>query len=194
MDPDHEWQIVEKFLKYFYTHNFDDESVIVVESPSENPPEAALLIAVKMYIIADKYDVQKLKILAAEKYTAAVPRFSKSIFFISSLRLLYEETTEDDRMLKDVAIQEAACQTSHLLSQPEFLAMCSQRGEISLDILKAASSGGAGVQTLDVLTLSPNTYPVICAWHNTSSCVVIDHIGYYCVRKGSHEGYLLFKD
>jgi len=57
--------------------------------------------------------------------------------FTSSLKLLYAETPETDRLLKDVAIKAAASHVKELVNQAECVDLCRKNGEIAFDMLKA---------------------------------------------------------
>lgn len=58
--------------------------------------------------------------------------------FVASLKLLYEETLEDDRLLKDVAIKTAGKHAIELYGRDDFNTLCREQGEIALDALKAS--------------------------------------------------------
>jgi len=78
-----------------------------------------------------------LKTLAKEKYKSAVSTAWNYSSFISSLKLLYAETPESDRLLKDVAIQAAADHVEELVKSSDFVGLCQANGEIGIDVLKA---------------------------------------------------------
>jgi hypothetical protein len=69
--------------------------------------DTSLLINAKVYVIADKFDIQPLKQLAETKYKEGLPGHWNSASFVSSLKLFYEETPDDDRALKDFAMNAA---------------------------------------------------------------------------------------
>lgn len=56
----------------------------------------------------------------------------------ASIKILYEETPENDRMLKDVAIKFAASSVEKFLDRGEFVTLCKERGDVSLDLLKSS--------------------------------------------------------
>ena len=200
-----EGKILEKFLLYFYIKDFEDGAKLVENTMSGNPsesggldqgyphwaksiftsrfasgpdpPDSALLVSVKMYIMGDKYDVQDLKELAVQKYAAAtlVPHPESSKFFACSLALLYDETTENDRMLKDVAVREAGRRVEELVEDPDFASICGPRAEIIFDILKASvtSSVAASSPPFVILAQSaPQTLQApFCPWHRSVYCI-----------------------
>lgn len=101
-------------------------------------PAEAVLINTKVYIIGDKYDIQPLKDLAAKKYGEALPNHWNSAPFVASLKLVYEETLENDRPLKDLAVKTAAKHAKELTDRGEFASLCKENAEITFDVLKAS--------------------------------------------------------
>jgi len=99
---------------------------------------AALLVNAKVYIIADKYDLQDLKALAKNKYEEVVPENWNSTTFVASLKLLYEDILESDRLLKYVAVETAGEHAKELVDRGEFVALCSEHGELAFDVLKSS--------------------------------------------------------
>lgn len=93
---DDEPDIVQRMLHFLYINYYVDTCAETVNGQ--------LLINTKMYIIGDKYMVDKLKSLAIEKYRKALVSHWNSDAFSASLKLLYDNTTHDDRSLKDVCI------------------------------------------------------------------------------------------
>ncbi|TVY83182.1 hypothetical protein LSUE1_G003669 [Lachnellula suecica] len=110
-----------------------------IASEASTPQSAAALFTnAQVFVIADKYDIQGLKELATKKYTELVSNNWNSEYFVNSLKLLYEETPESDRLLKNVAITTAGKQTKELVDRGEFAALCKENGEIAFDVMKAS--------------------------------------------------------
>ncbi|CAG8971152.1 hypothetical protein HYALB_00010127 [Hymenoscyphus albidus] len=108
---------------------------------STNPPKythnnLALLQNAKLYIMAEKYDVQPLKFLAEQKYTVLAPSTWNSPSFITSLRLLYEGTSESDSLM-NYAIRIASHHVSILIDRPDYALLCKDHGELGFEIMKA---------------------------------------------------------
>lgn len=120
--------IVEKLIQILYTRDYDDGK--------SRPDGEALITNIALYVAGDKFDVAALKTLA-EKDESAVAVAWKSVSFIPSLRLLYAETPESDRLLKDVAIKAAASHAKELVKNNEFMKLCKENGEIGADVLEA---------------------------------------------------------
>jgi hypothetical protein len=98
----------------------------------------ALITAVKFYIIADKYDVPPLKLLSATKYQALLPLHWNSKPFTESLQIIFDGTTENDRLLKDVAVNFAGRKSKELMERSEFVSLLKGDGEMAVEILKAS--------------------------------------------------------
>lgn len=80
--------------------------------------------------------VVALKTLAKEKYESTVSTSWNCTSFTSSLKLLYPETPETDRLLKDFAIKASASHVRELVKSPEFARLCQQDWGIGFDVLK----------------------------------------------------------
>jgi len=203
---DDEPEVVAQMIKWLYTEDYEDRSAAVI--PRINTPAAhtttrsrasrltssnqtststssttvpsgtGLLFNTKMYIIADKYDLYPLKELANVKYGNALSAQWDSSEFVESLKLLYEETMENDTLLKDVAIKLAGEHAKELLDRREFVALCEENGTIAVEVLRRA---------IAALEFSkPN-----CPWHQITNCVTpsnnqIGWGGYWkCTTNGS---------
>lgn len=105
-----------------------------------------LIVNTKIYICAEKWDIPKLKTLSAKKFKAHLAREGNSSSFSSSLGLMYEETPENDRLLKDVAIKYAADNYPMLVKLGEFGKLCRERGNIAFEILQAIPAQGSSVK------------------------------------------------
>lgn len=114
----------------------DADSDIRIISPD------ALVILVKVYITADKYDIPALSQLSKSKYELLLPQHWNSAALSSSLRLLFDETREEDRLLKEVAIHFASTKMSELIERMDFIDLVRENGEIGLELLKACFQGG----------------------------------------------------
>lgn len=70
------------------------------------PLSDALLSNVLVYILAEKYEIPTLKMLAARKYEKVMPLEWDNVYgsFIASLSLMYAQTPATDRVLKDIAV------------------------------------------------------------------------------------------
>ena len=126
-------------------HKKSGRTIAFVPSSITAPPSGhsqfsagALLTNTRVFVIADKYDIQGLKQLATKKYKVAVPNAWNCTEFFGSLRLLYEETLESDRLLKDVAVKTAGKHVKDLVDRGEFAALCRLNGELGFEILRAS--------------------------------------------------------
>lgn len=82
--------------------------------------------------------MQPLKELAKGRYKRLVPLAWNSASFVSSLKLLYKETPDSDRILKSIAVQVAWEHMKELINRGDFAALCKEIGEISFDVLKVS--------------------------------------------------------
>jgi hypothetical protein len=99
---------------------------------------------IALYVAGEKFDVAALKTLAKKKYESLLPTTWNSASFITSLSLLYAETPESDRVLKDVAVKVAASHVKELVKSNGFIELCKENGEIGADALKACFLSDVG--------------------------------------------------
>lgn len=131
LEDDHP-DTIEKFIRFLYTQQYDDGQ--------SQAGSQALHTNTALYITGEKFDVVTLKALAKEKYESAVSAAWNCASFTSSLKLLYAETPETDRLLKDVAVKAAPGHLKELVELEDFAELCKNNGEIAFDILRACSS------------------------------------------------------
>jgi hypothetical protein len=93
--------------------------------------------------MADKYDVLVLKQLAADKFAEVLPDEGRTKSLTESLELMFDQTLEGDRLLKDMAINYAAGHYKELASMPEFEEMCRGNGDIGFEIMRSAANDAA---------------------------------------------------
>lgn len=146
-------------IKFFYTQDYDD---------------GAPLTNVQLYIMSDKYDIQPLKVFAAKKYEEIIPGEWNTPSFAASLKLLYDQTLDSDRMMKDMAIKLAGHHATKAADPTEFMALCTERSDIAYDVLKFAMDAmytmksesevkpcpSCGIDTIAWVKINPNPYDV----------------------------------
>lgn len=96
----------------------------------------SLLVNAKIYIIADKYDIQALKEWAVAKYKEVLPATWNSPSFIESASLVFEKTLESDRMLREVIIRKASENAKALFDRGEFVALLQSHGDFAAEVLR----------------------------------------------------------
>ncbi|TVY58984.1 hypothetical protein LCER1_G001220 [Lachnellula cervina] len=126
-------------------------------------PSEPLITVVKVYIIADKYDVPALKKLATTKYKDLLQTAWDSESFSQSLELLFDQTMENDRMLKDVAIEFAGGKAQELMERQDFVSMIKENGNIGAEIFKASLAALSKVRAASApMAQLPNPACVSC--------------------------------
>jgi hypothetical protein len=111
------------------------ESIPAVEPPAELNA-SSLVVNAKAYIIADKYNIGSLKERAVTKYKQVLPTIWNSASFVESARLVFENTPESDRMLREVIIQKASENAKALFDRGEFVALLQTHGDFSMEVLR----------------------------------------------------------
>jgi hypothetical protein len=112
-------------------------------------------------IIGDLFDIQGLKDLAKKKFEGAIPSF------VESMKLLYEENVDANRLLKDVAIKVAGEHVKELVDRGELLFFERRRVQLLLMYFKV------------YLTSVPKLYSCGTSTY-VSAAGYLDNYGYYC--------------
>ncbi|KAF8853777.1 hypothetical protein BDZ45DRAFT_64972 [Acephala macrosclerotiorum] len=109
------------------------------EPPTEDLSKG-LITAADVYIVADKYDVEGLKVLACNKYKALCGYYWNDEHFIESLSLIFDNTpdTNETDMLRVVALNAAVLHAKELLGKESFQELCQCRGDIATAVLIAS--------------------------------------------------------
>lgn len=103
--------------------------------PPIQPPKTALLVNVKLYVIADKYDIPTLKKFAQDKYTEIVKAHWDTDEFMRSAEITFERTLAGDA-LRGVVVSTAARHAQTLVEKKEFAEMLAEHGEVAVEVLK----------------------------------------------------------
>lgn len=109
---DNEPFIVGKMIDFLYAIDYDDHPTTSLAEPAKQATDAhnpaSLLINAKVCIIADKYELKVLRELACTKYKEALPNAWNTSIFSESASLVFDNTVETDRMLRDVIFRIAS--------------------------------------------------------------------------------------
>jgi hypothetical protein len=122
----------EETVEYAEHDNLTEDSAVSILE--YNP--LSLVTNVKAYIIADKNEIKALKKLASTKYQQVVLKSWNSPAFAESALLVYENTMESDRAIRDVIVQTASDNVKALLDRGEFIEFLNSHGELATEILK----------------------------------------------------------
>ncbi|KAF2810732.1 uncharacterized protein BDZ99DRAFT_386582, partial [Mytilinidion resinicola] len=99
-----------------------------------------LVFHAKMYALADKYNVKGLKLLAQERFTAAVETGWTHEEFPAATRVVFETTLDTDVGLREPLVK-VLLEHSALLDQPEVEAVVKDIPGLAYDLLKRHRSG-----------------------------------------------------
>jgi hypothetical protein len=144
--PEDELDIFERFVNFLYKENYNDNTKIATATSTRSSTHQtlpgipqALVLNAKVYVMAEKCDVSELKKLATVKYKAALQNEWNSPALAASLKVLYRETPEKDRLLKDVAMEFIGGHMKDLADRGEFMDLCKERHDFCLDLVKATA-------------------------------------------------------
>lgn len=130
---DDEPGIVGKMMNFLYTLDYDDHRST---SSARAFDPASLLVNAKVYIIADKYEIEALKKLACLKYEQVLSNTWNTSNFSESASHVFENTVETDRILRNVIVQVASDNVMALLDRGEFVELLKRHGDIAAEILR----------------------------------------------------------
>ncbi|TVY45342.1 Kelch repeat and BTB domain-containing protein [Lachnellula occidentalis] len=141
---DDELEIVEVMVGFLY------EQCLELKATETN---SLLLLAVKMYVIGDKYDIGALQEEAKNKFEEFAGQTWGDASFIPALGFIYSQTP--DRVLKDIVIKVVTAHIDKFLAKKEFTDLCEGIAALALDVLKATRESGdkrknSSIDELDV--------------------------------------------
>ncbi|CZR56333.1 uncharacterized protein PAC_06221 [Phialocephala subalpina] len=139
--------IVDCMIRFLYTNDYSytekAESVPVANTGFFHRIYSGetLVTNAKVYVLAEFLDLPALKKTAAEKFASHLAREGLSPGFTESLRIMYSETPESDRDLKDLALGYALQHAAGLLEREDFAAFCKDKEskEFTFEMLKATT-------------------------------------------------------
>ncbi|KAF2810733.1 uncharacterized protein BDZ99DRAFT_519417 [Mytilinidion resinicola] len=104
---------------------------------SKRPSEAnlGLVFHAHMYALADKYNIEGLKLIAKVRFTGDVQEGWSHEEFPDAIRIVYDTTPEMDLGLRD-AIVDVLLKNSSLLDKKEIEAVVKKIAELSYELLK----------------------------------------------------------
>ncbi|CAG8950318.1 hypothetical protein HYFRA_00006811 [Hymenoscyphus fraxineus] len=138
-------EIVDCFIEFLYTEDYTMETKTPAVESLESTIDldrSELLLHSYMYTIADKYMVEKLCALAAQRFKSTISKAGEKDLhtFTSVLKAVFEGSSEDDRVLKDLCIA-FSCEWYRKLGEREdFRNFCRANGDVCLEILDKQSA------------------------------------------------------
>ncbi|KAI9810218.1 MAG: hypothetical protein M1826_003694, partial [Phylliscum demangeonii] len=145
---DDELPSVRRMINYLYKLDYSDECE--PQSPSSGDEEAAgdqgtsstnpaessaLAVNASMYAFADKYQIPGLKVLSKQKFCRTVPVEWNNESFSHVVRVVYEDTMQKDRGLRDLVARVAKDNIQALRGRGEFKSVLSEVHDFTLDLL-----------------------------------------------------------
>ena len=146
----------EETVEYAEHNNLTEDSAVSILE--YNP--LSLTTNVKVYIIADKNEIEALKKLVGTKYQQAVLESWNSPAFAESALLVYENTMESDRAIREVIVQTASDNIKALLDRGEFIELLNGHGELATEILKKLVASGNLINGFHVNSAVPSEFSI----------------------------------
>ncbi|KAI1370746.1 BTB/POZ domain-containing protein [Hypoxylon crocopeplum] len=121
------WRVFE----YMYTGNYSDEpsKVFGVEDDDE------LAKDVRVYVTADFFLMDELKVYALERFESKLQRLWVSGLFVDYIREVYNSTNESKKKLRDAVTQVAKERLSDLWLKKAFQSLVGEVGDFAVDLL-----------------------------------------------------------
>ena len=98
--------------------------------PNQAQASEVLLTHVKVYIIADKYDIKALHSLAATRYSDHLTNAWSIDALVSSLLLIYQGTPRSDTQLRNTVIKVVGAHLEELIRIEAFKDLCQTNAEL----------------------------------------------------------------
>jgi hypothetical protein len=87
-----------------------------------------------------KYEIQALKDLAVAKYKHVLLETWNSFTFTESALLVYNNTVETDRMMRDAIVEGASKNVKTLLDRGEFVDLLKSQSDLAVKVLRKVVS------------------------------------------------------
>ncbi|KAF1993612.1 hypothetical protein P154DRAFT_477289 [Amniculicola lignicola CBS 123094] len=165
--------VVEAMLQFMYTFDYN------ASGSAENSP-SPMVFNVKMYAVAEKYDIPALKSQSKHKFETTVETCWKMDDFSYAVAQIYNSTPSTDRGLRKVATEAACEHINELLPKQGFRDVLDETVGFASDIaqLLAKNLKGKQKQSEGRKYQCPNC-------HNQWEAVLPLQSTYYCIRCGS---------
>ncbi|KAH8654088.1 hypothetical protein BGZ60DRAFT_533176 [Tricladium varicosporioides] len=144
---DDELDIVALALEYLYTNDYSWPKSSVQNSEEimrtcgrvghTEEEQNQFVVHAKLHIFADKYMIDGLKDVTADKFKRALPVFGHKPSFLKALGLIYQELPGTDTNLKDYAVKFAAKSYVRFTNNPQFIEICESNGELAAHLMVA---------------------------------------------------------
>lgn len=111
--------------------------VTITQGPPLPPSKpSSLLFNSRMYILADKYMIPSLKSLAHEKLVQGLKLHWNDQVFTTVAETLWENTPDDDELVRDAITAAAAININILLDREEFVDFLEDHGDFAVEVMK----------------------------------------------------------
>ncbi|KAI1042124.1 hypothetical protein LB505_007255, partial [Fusarium chuoi] len=103
------------------------------ESPADS---SAMIFHAKVYQIADKYNIEALKRLAATKYSTSIDAGWEMDCFPDAIELAYTTTPPGDQILRKIAVKVVIKRIGALMNQDVFCKTLSVNPDLAADLIR----------------------------------------------------------
>lgn len=121
---------VEAMLRFLYGSGYD---VVNTDDPTHLTP---ILFHIRVYAIADKYDIPTLKLRAQEKFNNVIMNFLKTDEFARVIAEIYSTTVPTDRGLRDKVVELAYVYRRELLDKKSFVHVLEETAGFAADLVQ----------------------------------------------------------
>ncbi|KAI9772811.1 MAG: hypothetical protein M1839_002284 [Geoglossum umbratile] len=142
-EDDHD--TVKRMITYFYIHDYDDEvHSTAFSQPNEScfqgrhmpmREQPALFSSIRVYALADKYDIQELKSLAESRFRIWATTYWIHPDFPDMVRDVYNSTPSTDRGLRNIVEKVLVDHALEVTEQPRFKELLVEIVELGLVVI-----------------------------------------------------------
>lgn len=140
-DPD----AMKAVLQFCYTGDYTPGTAMHAKVRTFSLQPTIIFWHLKVYALAEKYNMKELKDKALLKFedAAELELKSQSAFFPAIIGYVYDSTPPKDRGLRDLVINITKRNLNKFLEQPEFESMMEENGDFGKDLVKAIAVEGS---------------------------------------------------
>jgi hypothetical protein len=149
---------MERFLQFLYTGHYDALATTLsginalqaegaMLPPGMRRPGALvqcedLFLPLRLYLMANKYDVQALKHFARDRFhRAAVPVWRNRPYFLAAVDELYSNTSADDLIMRETVCELVAAGIRESGQRVRMAEVMGKHGEFAVGVLKHVLCG-----------------------------------------------------
>ena len=140
--------------------------------------DGPLALNASMYALGDKYDIEHLKDLAREYFSAFLESHALNDDFFNAVTIIYDTTLSSDRGLRNCITPEFRKHWSKLRVDEKFMDIVRSNCDIAIDLVDLCTASSDEGVTKKPPELSTSYWPLLpCPVYNTMERTELDMFG-----------------